>query len=494
MAGLIDLLSTRLIDLSGGTRTERAADPEHLEGIEGPRGALVEAVLAGVEDDALVNRYLAGMHLRGEELSPHVEAAVTGAELFPLLAFAAPGAAGGTEILDLVAQAFPSPLMQRVPAAESPDATPRTPPGCDPSAPLLADVVRTSGTGGQRQALVRVYAGTLGGSVVRCRRERSGAVTVAPLDVAGLPMLRAGDLAAVHLRGVRTGDTLTAVDSPLLLAPPLLPDPGWPAELVPEDDAEAPVLAAALARMAEDDPTLRLDTAAGALTLWCLGQAQLQVVLDRLAEAGVHVKARLRRPALRESVVTAARRAAPHAASCEVQVEPLTEGAEPELVLPAELPGVSAVVRQRLREGLTTTYPAGGLRVTLTTAPGATDDAALADAAVAALLRAVAAAGARLLEPVQQVEVVTADEYLEVVRRDLARRRGRAVTVEAESTGRSRVRAEVPEMELDTYAVDLSALTHGSAHARRKYVRHAPMPASLAARLRDVGQPAQALT
>jgi elongation factor G len=113
-------------------------------------------------------------------------------------------------------------------------------------------------------------------------------------------------------------------------------------------------------------------------------------------------------------------------------------------------------------------------------------DAAFQTAGALALREASAGTRILLLEPVAEITVLVSDEYVGPVMSDLSGRRGRVLGTEAApGTGRTLVRAEVPEIEIGRYAVDLRSLSHGTGRFSRSYARHEPMPAQLAARMRE---------
>jgi elongation factor G len=111
-------------------------------------------------------------------------------------------------------------------------------------------------------------------------------------------------------------------------------------------------------------------------------------------------------------------------------------------------------------------------------------DAAFQTAGALALREAAAAARIQLLEPVAEVGVLVPDPYVGAVMSDLSGRRGRVLGTEPADSGRTLVRAEVPEIEIGRYAVDLRSVSHGTGRFSRHYARHEPMPAALAAKLR----------
>src|SRR3954466_1296481 len=161
-AGLIGLLSQRVFDYSSGPRVERDADPEHLELIEGARTALIEGIIQESEDDGLLDRWLAGEDISFDTLVEDLEKAVARGAFHPVLPVDAPRGLGIEELLEVVVRGFPSPLEHPAPAVTTPDGDPREPLACDPSGPLVAEVVKTTTdpyVG--RVSIVRVFSGTL---------------------------------------------------------------------------------------------------------------------------------------------------------------------------------------------------------------------------------------------------------------------------------------------------------------------------------------------
>jgi elongation factor G len=102
-----------------------------------------------------------------------------------------------------------------------------------------------------------------------------------------------------------------------------------------------------------------------------------------------------------------------------------------------------------------------------------------------ALREAASSGSVSLLEPVAEVSVLVADEYVGAVMSDMSSRRGRVLGTEPVGVGRTLVRTEVPELELSRYAIDLRSLSHGTGTFSRSYSRHEPMPAHVAAKVQE---------
>ncbi|MFD7666312.1 elongation factor G-like protein EF-G2 [Streptomyces sp. NPDC059788] len=529
--GLIGLLSQRVFDYSSGERVEREPKEDELPLIEEARNRLIEGIIAESEDESLMDRYLAGEDIDVKTLVGDLETAVARGTFHPVLA-AAPAVEGarqglGTvELLDLIARGFPTPAEREAPAVTTPDGKPRPSLTCDPAGPLVAEVVKTSSdpyVG--RLSLVRVFSGTLrpdetvhvSGHGLQDRGhedhdvdERIGALS-APFGKVqrSLSKAIAGDLACVaKLTRAETGDTLSDKDAPLLMEPWSMPDPLLPVAIQAHSKADEDKLSQGLSRLVAEDPTMRLEHNQGThqVVLWCLGEAHVDVALERLrSRYGVQVDTVPYKVSLRETFGGKAAGRGRHVkqsgghgqyAICEIEVEPLPGGSGIEFVdkvvggaVPRQfIPSVEKGVRAQALRGVAAGYPLVDVRVTLLDGKAHSvdsSDAAFQTAGSLALREAAADARIHLLEPVAEVTVLVPDDFVGAAMSDLSGRRGRVVGTEQAGHGRTLVRAEVPEIEISRYAVDLRSLSHGTGRFHRSYTRHEPMPPQLAAKLRE---------
>ncbi|MFD9509706.1 elongation factor G-like protein EF-G2 [Streptomyces mirabilis] len=534
VTGLIGLLTQRLFDYSSGERKEAEPGPEQLPLIEEARNRLIEGIIAESEDETLMDRYLGGEQIDVKTLVQDLERAVARGAFFPVLA-AAPAAEGarqglGTvELLELVTRGFPTPLERPAPTVTTPEGQEREVKACDPNGPLVAEVVKTaSDPYVGRVSLVRVFSGTLrpdetvhvSGHGLGDRGhedhdvdERVGALS-APFgkQQRSLTHCIAGDLACVaKLNRAETGDTLSAKDDPLLMEPWQMPDPLLPLAIQAHSKADEDKLSQGLGRLVAEDPTMRLEQNQNThqVVLWCLGEAHADVALERLRNRyGVQVDVVPHKVSLRETFADRAAGRGRHVkqsgghgqyAICEIEVEPLPNGSGIEFVdkvvggaVPRQfIPSVEKGVRAQAAKGVVAGYPLIDVRITLLDGKAHSvdsSDAAFQTAGALALREAAADTRIHLLEPVAEVTVLVGDEYVGAVMSDLSGRRGRVVGTEQAGGGRTLVRAEVPEIEIGRYAVDLRSLSHGTARFNRVYARHEPMPSQIAERMREQAQ------
>lgn len=223
------------------------------------------------------------------------------------------------------------------------------------------------------------------------------------------------------------------------------------------------------------------------VVLWCLGEVHQDVALDRLrSRYGVQVDAVPHRVSLRETFAAPSTGRGRHVkqsgghgqyAICEIDVEPLPPGSGIEFVdkvvggaVPRQfVPSVEKGCGPRPPAGSRLYHPLVDVRITLRDGKSHSvdsSDAAFQTAGALALREAAADTRIQLLEPVAEVRVLVPDDYVGPVMSDLSGRRGRVIGTEQSGTGRTLVRAEVPELEIGRYAVDLRSLSHGSRPVR----------------------------
>ncbi|MBV9093311.1 MAG: elongation factor G-like protein EF-G2 [Streptosporangiaceae bacterium] len=528
--GLIGLLSQQMFDYSGGARAERDPEPAEAGRMEELRGELIEGIIQESEDESLMDRYLSGEEIDAKVLIEDLEKAVALGSFYPVLVASSPHGIGMAELLEVMTQAFPSPAEHPLPAVTTPDGKPVSGLSADAKGPLLAEVIKTtSDPYVGRISLVRVFSGTLRPDASvhvsghgRAERghadhdddERVGALT-SPLGKQQRPLTQcpAGDICAVAKLGTaETGDTLSDKDHPLLMEPWSMPEPLLPVAIVAKSKADEDKLSQGLSRLVAEDPTLRLEMNAETrqLVLWTMGEAHADVLLDRLANRyGVAVATTDLRVPLRETLAGKAQGLGRNVKQTgghgeygivHIEVEPLPGSSGFEFVdkivggvVPRQyIPSVEKGVRWQMDQGVVAGYPMTGIRVTLFDGKAHSvdsSDMAFQKAGRLALKDATDKAQPMLLEPVDEVSMLVPDEYVGAVMSDMSSRRGRVLGTEPVGTGRTLVRAEVPELEITRYAIDLRSISQGTGSFTRRYTRHEPLPSHLAAKVAKESRP-----
>jgi elongation factor G len=486
------------------------------------RSELIEGIIGESEDEALMERYLAGDQLVQDDLISDLETAVARAHFHPVLLAAPLSGVGIDSLLGLMVAGFPCPTEHGCPAVTRPDGSAAPPLTCDPDGPLVAEIVKTTTDPYLgRVSLVRVFSGTLrpdipvhvSGHGLAERGhpdhdvdERVGAIS-APLGATLRPVAAcpAGDICALaRLVSAETGDTLSSPEDPRLVPPWDLPTPQLPVAVEAASHADEDRLATALARLVAEDPTVRLERRAdtGQLLLWAVGEAHAEVLLERLrTRHGVAVNTVPVRVPMVETLAGPARVTGRHVkqsgghgqyAVVVVEAEPGPPGSgvvfEQRIVggtVPSQFhSSVEKGVRTQAERGISGDRPLVDVHVTLVDGKSHSvdsSDAAFQAAGALALRELAAAAGTRILEPWCEIDVVVPGEYVGAVMSDLSGRRARVTGSEADPVlDRTTVRAEVPEIELLTYPGVLRSVTHGSGSFTRRPLGYEAAPASLA--------------
>lgn len=378
--GVIGLLTRTHYDYSGGTCTTRPPDGSYDDQIAELRGSLIEGIIEESEDETLMERYLGGEEIDESVLIADLEKAVARGSFFPVIPVCSASGVGTLELLEIATRGFPSPPEHRLPEVFGANGATRKPMACDPSGPLLAEVVKTtSDPYVGRVSLVRVFSGTIrpdatvhvsghfsafNGSVTpggthghadsgsiaghadHDEDERIGTLSF-PLgkQQRPAPTVVAGDICAIgRLSRAETGDTLSDKADPLVLRPWTMPDPLLPIAVQPRAKTDEDKLSVGLQRLAAEDPTLRIEQnpETHQIVLWCMGEAHAGVVLDALSRRyGVSVDTVELRVPLRETLGGKAKGHGRHVkqsgghgqyAVCDIEVEPLPEGSGFEFV------------------------------------------------------------------------------------------------------------------------------------------------------------------
>jgi elongation factor G len=524
VTGLIGLLSQKLYSYADGVRTEGAPAAEDEDRMAELRSELIEGIITESEDETLMDRYLSGEEIDPKVLIEDLEKAVARGSFYPVLVTSAPQKIGMLELLEVMTEAFPSPAEHPLPDVTTPDGKAVTGLSSDPKGPLLAEVIKTtSDSYVGRISLVRVFSGTLRpdasvhvsghGRAARGHDdhdndERIGALT-SPLgkQQRTVTQCAAGDICAVaKLSTAETGDTLSDKEHPLLMESWSIPEPLLPVAIVAKSKADEDKLSQGLSRLVAEDPTLRLENnpETHQLVLWCMGEAHTDLLLDRLTHRqGVAVETTDLRVPLRETIGGKGqglgrnvKQSGGHGeyGICHIEVEPLADSAGFEFVdkivggvVPRQfIPSVEKGVRWQMEQGVLAGYPMTGVRVTLYDGKAHSvdsSDMAFQKAGRLALKDAVDKAQPTLLEPVDEVHVLVPDDYVGAVMSDLSSRRGRVLGTEPVGVGRTLVKAEIPELEITRYSIDLRSISQGTGSFTRQYVRHEPLPSHLAAKV-----------
>ncbi|MFI8537352.1 elongation factor G [Streptomyces aquilus] len=506
--GVVDLVGMRALTWADGDDMVVQEIPEALAEEAARRRRVLEEAVAELHAGAL-EEFCARSALDARTLGEALRDLTHSGDGVVVLCGSAYRNRGVEPLLDALVAYLPSPLD--VPAVRGTGQGDGQERPADPAAPFAGLVFKVNATPTGRLTYLRVYSGTIekGDTVwdsgVR-RTERIGRILRVQADRhAQVERAVAGDIVAVvGLKAARAGSTLCAPDAPLVLEPPGAAEPVVSVAVEAVRSTDTDRLAQALARLAEEDPSLvvRTDPETGQTVLSGMGELHLEVALEKVRrDQGLDVNAGRPRVALRETVGRGVSGfvfrhvkqdgGAGQFAHVVLDVEPLPVDAGFEFrsaVVGGRVPqeyvrAVEAGCRDALAEGPLGGHPVTGLRVTLT--DGAThvkdsSDTAFRTAGRFGLRDALRACAMVLLEPVAEVTVTVPDAAVGGVLGDLAARRGR-VTGSAARAGSAVVTATVPLAELFGYATRLRSRTQGRGTFTARPTGYAPAPSGVTA-------------
>ncbi|MFG2353049.1 elongation factor G [Streptomyces sp. NPDC048521] len=515
--GVVDLVRMRSLVWADGDGTALAGPvPEELRQEAARRRRALEEAVAELHPAAL-EEFCRRETLSAATLAATLRDLTRSGDGVVVLCGSAYRNRGIEPLLDAVVAYLPSPLD--VPAVRGVHEGAEQSRAADPEAPFAGLVFKVNASATGRLTYVRVYAGTIEkGDTVRDpgtgRTERVARILRVMADRhAQLDRAVAGDIVALAgVKSARAGSTLCDPAAPLFLEPTVAAEPVVSVAVEARRGADTGRLATALARLAEEDPSLvvRTDAETGQTVLSGMGELHLEVAVEKIRrDGGPDVTVGRPGVAYRETVVGAVRGfvfrhvkqdgGAGQFAHVVLDVEPLgpeagvtgfafrsavTGGRVPQEYVRA----VEAGCRDALAEGPLGGHPVTGLRVTLT--DGSThvkdsSDTAFRTAGRLGLREALRACPTALLEPVAEVTVTVPDDAVGGVLGDLAARRGRVSGSETRG-GTAAVTATVPLAELFGYATRLRSRTQGRGTFTTRPAGYAlaPVPGQVPVRVR----------
>ncbi|MBA4709958.1 elongation factor G [Aquitalea aquatica] len=511
--GVVDLLKMKAIiwdEASQGMKFEYGDIPADLVSVaEEWREKMVEA--AAEVSDEMMDKYLGGETLTEEEIVDGLRQRTLRCEIQPMLCGSAFKNKGVQRMLDAVIELLPSPLDVPPVPGELDDGSPVTRQASDDeSFSALAFKLMNDPYVGQL-TFFRVYSGVVksGDTVlnsVKGKKERIGRIVqMHANDRKEIEEVRAGDIAAaIGLKEVTTGETLCAVDAPLILERMEFPDPVIHVAVEPKTKADQEKMGVALNRLAKEDPSFRVrtDEESGQTIISGMGELHLEILVDRMRrEFGVEANVGAPQVAYRETITkTVTDVQGKHAkqsggkgqyGDCTITLEPSGEGNGYKFideikggVIPREfIPSVDKGIRNSLSNGILAGFPVVDVTVRLTFGSYHDVDSsqiAFELAGSIAFKEAMRRAGPCILEPMMAVEVETPEEYMGDVMGDLNRRRGIVQGMDDDGLGGKKIKAEVPLAEMFGYSTDLRSATQGRATYSMEFKHYSEAPKHVA--------------
>lgn len=508
-AGVVDLLSQKAFYFDGnqsGKFTEKELPADLKEEAKGAREKLIEMIAEA--DDALLEKYLEGQELSPEELAQGLKKGVLNKSLFPVLCGTGLRNIGIPQLLDAVIQCLPSP-EDRGPVKGANGATQaeeiRKPEEKEPFSAFVFKTLADPYAG--KLTIFRIWSGVLqaDSTVFNANKqvkERFGQIlqlegkAQKPIEAAGT-----GDIVAVaKLRETTTWDSLCDEKKPIVYPSMALPIPPVSFAVEPKSKGDEEKITSSLARLIEEDPTIKLvrDEQTKELVLYGMGQVHMEVTVDKLKRKfGVDVNLRTPKIPYKETIKSTKsgiiyrhkKQSGGRGQFAEVHFEmsPLPRGTgfqfQNALVgmnVPRNfVPAVEKGVAEAMHSGVLAGYPVVDVKVKFYDGKSHEVDSseiAFKIASAMAFKKGVLETNPVLLEPIMNVEVAVPDEYMGDVIGDLNSRRGRVLGVESRPKGQL-IKVQVPLAEVLKYAPDLTSMTSGRGSFTMELSHYEEVPA-----------------
>lgn len=486
--GVIDIIDRKAYvyeNNASGKYNVREMPAEYQEGVAHFREVLAEAIAEA--DDEILTKYLEGEALSDDDLKKGLKAAFLQNLVVPVLVGSALKNIGTSNLLDFLSVTAPAPQVNEEKCA------------------LVFKTLADPYVG--KMSFLRVYGGSLlADSVVYNSIKEKEEKLGTPFILRGknqdsVHVIPAGDIAVVaKLLDTGTGDTLCSKEKPLQLEGLDFPKPRLPVAIAPKSKGDEDKLGSALARLADEDLTLRVEknVETRELLLYGMGEMHLEILMEKLQRKfGVGVNMRVPRVPYRETIRKPVKVEGKHKKQSGghgqyghvwINLEPLTEGdfefseevfggSVPRQYFPA----VEKGIREAMLEGVLAGYPVTGFKATLCDGSyHAVDSSEMAFklASIIAFRKGAEMAKPTLLEPIAEAEIRVPEAFMGDVIGDLNGKRGRVLGMEAQ--GRFQIiRAHVPQSEMMRYAIDLKSMTQGRGTFDIRFLKYDEVPSKI---------------
>ena len=513
--GVVDLVQNKAFvwnEEDMGMTWEEIPIPEDLlETVSEWREKLIESVAE--QDDSLLEKYFEDPDsLTEEEIYAAIRKATIAMDITPLMCGSAFKNKGVQTLLDGVMRYLPSPYDVGAIIGTDPDdeevEVKRMPDPDEPFAGLAFKIATDPFVG--RLCFVRAYSGALpAGTYVKNTRsnkkERISRIFQMHSNKQNpIELLEAGDIGAVvGFKDIRTGDTLCAMDSPIVLESMSFPDPVIGIAIEPKSQADLDKLSNGLAKLSEEDPTftVKTDEDSGQTIISGMGELHLEVLIDRLKrEFQVECNEGEPRVAYKEAIFSETQHRETYKkqsggrgkfADIVVTVGPATDQEKEGLEfkssvkggnVPKEfIPAVEKGFKTAMINGVLAGFPMDSLRVELLDGsfhPVDSDALSFEQAAKFAYRNSLKQCSPKILEPLMQLEVVTPEVNMGDCIGDLNKRRA-VIEGTDERSGKTVINAKVPLSEMFGYVTDLRTLTSGRATSSMSFSHYAEAPKNI---------------
>jgi elongation factor G len=490
-SGVVDLIAQKAYVFTNGKPQETALPESERAAIAKCREELIEAAVEA--DDELMMKYLEGEELTADEIKTGLKKGVLASQVVPVLCGSATKNIAVLDLMEVLVNYCPPPVDK----------------AGEPFAGLVFKTLADPYVG--RMNFIRVFRGKLTSdstlfNSTKEKAEKVGQVLfVRGKNSTPVNEVNCGDLAVlVKLQETGTGDTLGDKDHPVKLEGIDFPVPTLTVAIQPRSKGDEDKVSSALAKLSEEDPTVRVEKNAEIkqTLLTGMGEMHLDILVERLKRKyGVDVLITAPKVPYRETIRSEVRVEGKYKKQTGgrgqyghvwLRLEPLTEepfqfgeeifgGAVPKQYIPAAEKGV----REAMQEGVLAGYPVTGVKVIIYDGsyhPVDSSELAFKIAASMAFKKGTQQANPILLEPIMEVEVTVPENFMGDIIGDFNTKRGRILGMES-ADKKTKIKALAPLAELTRYAVDLKSMTQGRGSFQMRFNSYEEVPAYLAEEL-----------
>ncbi|SMO35141.1 elongation factor G [Solitalea koreensis] len=512
--GVVDLINNRGIVWNehdkGMTFTEVPIPEDMLDEVSEWREKLLESVAE--YDETLMEKFFEDPNsITEREVLDALRKAVLDAKIVPMVCGSSFKNKGVQTMLDYVMELLPSPLDQEGIKGTHPDTgeeVTRKPDIKEPFSALAFKIATDPFVG--RLCFIRVYSGNLdaGSYVFNARSENKERISrifqMHANKQNSIPNVSAGDIAAiVGFKDIKTGDTLCEEKNPIILESMQFPEPVIGLAIEPKTQADVDKLGMSLAKLAEEDPTFRVNTdeETGQTVISGMGELHLEIIVDRLKrEFKVECNQGAPQVSYKEAITGGVTHREVYKkqsggrgkfADIQVEISPVDEGKSGlQFVneisggsIPREfIPSIEKGFQSAMANGVLAGYQVPDMKVRLFDGSfHAVDSDALSFEICArqAFREALPKAKPVLMEPIMKVEVLTPEENMGDVMGDLNKRRGQLEGMDTRA-GAQVIKAKVPLSEMFGYVTVLRTITSGRATSTMEFSHYAEAPRNVA--------------
>ena len=490
--GYVDILTQKAYVLDNGKMVEAPIPEDIAVQIDDYRTYLIE--VSAESCDELLLKYLDGDELSDQEILAAFRSGIAAGEIYPVLCGSALTGIGVSALMDALIHLMPAPVGDGDVAGDPAALVFKT--LADPFVGKLSFLRILSGTFKVADGLYNMNAEQeekIGNFIIPCGKAQEN-----------VQMANAGDIVAVaKLQYTQTGHTLTTKGHSVALQEPIVfPEPNLSVALRPKARGDEDKIGNALARLIEEDPTLKTEknTETKETILRGIGDMHLDIVAERFKNKfGVDVELSEPKIPYRETIKKEVKVQGRHKKQSGgagqfgdvwVRLEPYADGdflfeedvfggAVPKNYFPA----VEKGIREAMNEGFLAGYPMTNIKAVLYDGsyhPVDSNEMAFKIAGSLAFKKGAEQASPILLEPIMNMKIIVPEQFMGDVMGDLNSRRGRIMGMNPTENGRQMIEAQAPMAEITKYTIDLKAMTQGRGHFSTEFSHYEEVPAKIA--------------